>query len=81
MPVCARLKTAIAPVTRGDYQCPVLAARVVVLADGLYQVTTSLICAGFVIEEGRLKYCAPVLRKKFDTWWKHRATLVPSTPF
>ncbi len=34
--------------------------------DGLYQVTTSYLCAGFVIENGVVIICAPILRKKFD---------------
>lgn len=31
--------------------------------DGLYQVTTDYYCAGFVLEGGKVKTCAPVLRR------------------
>lgn len=34
------------------------------LKDGLYQVTTSYLCAGFVVEGGRVIECAPILRRK-----------------
>ncbi len=38
------------------------------MTDGLYRVTTSYLCAGFVIEKGRVTQCAPILRKKIDYW-------------
>lgn len=38
------------------------------LADGLYQVTTSYLCAGFVVEHGSVTLCAPILRKKISYW-------------
>lgn len=38
------------------------------LEDGLYQVTTSYLCAGFVVEGGRVVACAPILRKKLAYW-------------
>ena len=38
------------------------------MADGLYQVMTSYLCAGFVIERGRLIMCAPILRKRLGYW-------------
>lgn len=38
------------------------------LRDGLYRVETSYLCAGFVIEDGRVVACAPVLRRKLDYW-------------
>ena len=38
------------------------------MKDGLYQVTTSYLCAGFVVENGRITLCAPILRKKLDYW-------------
>jgi hypothetical protein len=37
-------------------------------ADGLYQVYTDLgqpICAGLVVENGRVVHCAPIVRRKF----------------
>lgn len=36
--------------------------------DGLYRVTTSYLCAGFVIENGKITRCAPILRKKINYW-------------
>lgn len=38
------------------------------MSDGLYRVTTRYLCAGFVIENGKLIMCAPILRKKFSYW-------------
>lgn len=38
------------------------------LVDGLYRVTTSYLCAGFVVERGSITACAPILRKKLDYW-------------
>jgi hypothetical protein len=38
------------------------------MADGLYQVTTGYLCAGFVVEGGRVTMCAPVLRKRLSYW-------------
>jgi len=38
------------------------------LRDGLYRVTYKNICAGFVIKDGRLQECAPILRKNIDKW-------------
>lgn len=38
------------------------------MPDGLYQVTTPYLCAGFVIEGGRVTSCAPILRKRLAYW-------------
>lgn len=38
------------------------------MIDGLYRVTTSYLCAGFVVEGGRVTSCAPILRKKLGYW-------------
>lgn len=38
------------------------------MRDGLYQVTTSYLCAGFVVERGQVTACAPILRRKFAYW-------------
>jgi len=46
--------------------------------DGLYQVKTSYLCAGFVIRDGKLVNCAPILRKRFEHW-KKVSTLVTTT--
>lgn len=37
--------------------------------DGLYRVTTPYLCAGFVVENGLVTMCAPVLRRRFEYWW------------
>lgn len=39
-----------------------------IMQDGLYQVKTSYLCAGFVVRNGRLAECAPILRKKIHYW-------------
>lgn len=38
------------------------------MTDGLYVVTTSYLCAGFVVENGQVITCAPVLRKRLSYW-------------
>lgn len=38
------------------------------MTDGLYQVTTPYLCAGFVVEGGRVTRCAPILRKRLTYW-------------
>ena len=38
------------------------------MRDGLYHVTTSYLCAGFVVEGGRVTVCAPILRRKLAYW-------------
>lgn len=38
------------------------------MRDGLYQVTTSYLCAGFVVERGRVAMCAPILKKRLQYW-------------
>lgn len=38
------------------------------MRNGLYQVTTSYLCAGFVIRNGKVVGCAPILRRKFSYW-------------
>jgi hypothetical protein len=38
------------------------------MKDGLYRVNTSYLCAGFIIKEGKVTLCAPVLRNKIDYW-------------
>jgi putative component of membrane protein insertase Oxa1/YidC/SpoIIIJ protein YidD len=35
---------------------------------GLYQVTTNYLCAGFIVEAGRIVRCAPVLRQGLVYW-------------
>jgi len=36
--------------------------------DGLYRVTTPYLCAGFVVEHGRVTRCAPIVRKRLAYW-------------
>lgn len=45
------------------------------LKDGLYQVAASYFTAGFVIKDGKVIACAPILRKRFD-YWKTQAKLI-----
>lgn len=40
------------------------------LRDGLYRVSTSYLCAGFVVEGGRVTRCAPVLCRNLAYWVK-----------
>jgi hypothetical protein len=40
------------------------------LRDGLYQVKGKKICAGFVIENGKIKAIAPILKSAFHFWKK-----------
>jgi len=36
--------------------------------DGLYQVTTSYLCAGYILQGGVVTACAPVLKNKINYW-------------
>lgn len=38
------------------------------MKDGLYRVTTKYLCAGFVVENGKVTRCAPILRKNIKYW-------------
>lgn len=38
------------------------------MRDGLYRVTRDGICAGFVLKDGVVVECAPVLRKNIKFW-------------
>lgn len=38
------------------------------MGDGLYRVTTRHLCAGFVVKDGRVTMCAPILRKRLTYW-------------
>ena len=38
------------------------------MLDGLYRVATSYLCAGFVVENGQVTRCAPILRNRLDYW-------------
>jgi len=39
------------------------------MIDGLYRVTTSYLCAGFVVAGGRVTTCAPILRRRISYWY------------
>lgn len=45
------------------------------MKDGLYQVMTKYLCAGFVIKNNEIVMCAPILRRKID-YWKTIAVLI-----
>lgn len=38
------------------------------LSDGLYRVTTSSLCAAFIVEHNEVTRCAPILRKRLAHW-------------
>lgn len=38
------------------------------MKDGLYVVTKSYLCAGFVVKDNKIIKCAPILRKKMHYW-------------
>lgn len=38
------------------------------MKDGTYQVTTNYLCAGFIVKDGKLMACAPILKNKFSYW-------------
>ena len=40
------------------------------MSDGLYQVSTSYLCAGFTVKDGRVDLCAPILRKRLAYWMR-----------
>ena len=46
---------------------PVLTASLV-RADGVYQVTTRYFTAGFVVCQGRVIRCAPILQRRLAYW-------------
>ena len=46
--------------------------------DGLYRVMTPYLCAGFVVEGGKVTACAPILRKRL-AYWQTVAVRVPDS--
>ncbi len=38
------------------------------LPAGLYRVENHYLCAGFIIEAGKVTHCAPILCRKLDYW-------------
>lgn len=49
------------------------------LADGLYAVVQPKWVAGFVVEDGQVTMCPPILRRKLAQWM-HLARRVEPTP-
>ena len=49
----------------------------ITLRDGLYVVTTSNITAGFVVRDGKVTVCAPILRKNIE-FFARKAKFVPT---
>lgn len=47
------------------------------LRDGLYRVVTPYLCAGFVVEHGRVARCAPILRRKLAYWLTQAVWIAP----
>jgi hypothetical protein len=45
--------------------------------DGLYRVTTATLCAGFVVERGRVTRCAPILRRRLAYWVERAERIGP----
>jgi hypothetical protein len=43
--------------------------------NGLYVVKTKYFCAGFYIENNKLRFCAPILRKRFN-YWKNKGVKI-----
>ena len=50
------------------------------MSDGLYRVTTSHLCAGFVIERGKVTRCAPILKKRLAYWLTVAEFVGPVSP-
>jgi hypothetical protein len=38
------------------------------MKDGIWVVYTSYLCAAFIVENGEVTRCAPILRKKLNYW-------------
>lgn len=45
------------------------------MIDGLYQVTTAYFCAGFVIRNNSIIWCAPILVNNIN-YWKTKAKFI-----
>jgi hypothetical protein len=41
------------------------------LRDGLYRVNTPYFCGGFIVKNGVVTWCAPILRKRLSYWMKY----------
>ena len=38
------------------------------MRDGLYRVSVCYVCAGFIVKDGRVTECAPILHKNIPYW-------------
>jgi hypothetical protein len=47
------------------------------MRDGLWQVTTRTFVAGFVVEDGSVKECAPILRRRLGHWKRQAVWIAP----
>lgn len=47
------------------------------MKDGLYRVITPSLCAGFVVEGGRVTSCAPILKRLLWWWMKDAEWVCP----
>jgi len=47
------------------------------MIDGLYRVVTRYFVAGFVVENGKVVRCAPILRKNLDRWMQQATRIAP----
>lgn len=45
--------------------------------DGVYRVRTNNLCAGFVIQGGKVVACAPILRRQFSYWLRQAKWIAP----
>lgn len=43
-------------------------AGLLTMIDGIYHVDHGNICAGFLVENGQITYCAPILRNRITLW-------------
>lgn len=50
------------------------------MKDGLYEVSTPYMLAGFVVEQGQVTRCAPILRKRLDYWKSIARWIAPARP-
>ncbi len=47
------------------------------MKDGLYRVTTSYLCAGFIVRGGVVVECAPILKKRLSYWLTKAVWIAP----
>ena len=47
------------------------------MTDGLYRVETPYLCAGLVMQDGRVVACAPILQRKLGYWLRMAERIGP----